>query len=77
MDSQSIMNLAAGTAIAAIGWFARQLWDAVADLRKDVHEIEVALPSQYLRKDEHTAAMQRIEDMLQRIFDKLDAKMDK
>jgi uncharacterized protein HemY len=77
MDSQSIMNLAAGTAIAAIGWFARQLWDAVAELRKDVHEIEVALPSQYLRKDEHTAAMQRIEDMLQRIFDKLDAKMDK
>jgi uncharacterized protein HemY len=77
MDTQSIMNLAAGTAIAAIGWFARQLWDAVAELRKDVHEIEVALPSQYLRKDEHTAAMQRIEDMLQRIFDKLDAKMDK
>ena len=77
MDTQSIMNLAAGTAIAAIGWFARQLWDAVAELRKDVHDIEVALPSQYLRKDEHTAAMQRIEDMLQRIFDKLDAKMDK
>ena len=77
MDTQSIMNLAAGTAIAAIGWFARQLWDAVAELRKDVHEIEVALPSQYLRKDEYTASMQRIEDMLQRIFDKLDAKMDK
>ena len=77
MDTQSIMNLAAGTAIAAIGWFARQLWDAVAELRKDVHEIEVALPSQYLRKDEYTASMQRVEDMLQRIFDKLDAKMDK
>lgn len=77
MDSQSLINLCLGGFLAALGWFARIIWEAVSDLRKGLHDIEVDLPKNYIRKEEHSASMARIEDMFQRIFDKLDGKADK
>jgi len=77
MNDQSIINLIMGTALAVIGWFARQLWDAVQDLKKDMKEIEIDLPTHYVRKDEIEQRFNKIEDMLERIFDKLDNKADK
>jgi hypothetical protein len=77
MDTQLLFNLASSTIIAAIGWFAREIWTAVAELRRDMHQIEIDLPRSYMRRDEHQASMDRIEDMFRRIFDKLDGKQDK
>ena len=77
MDYQDLINLAAATALAALGWFARQLWDAVKELRRDLHALEVQLPAAYVTKNEHDTTLKRIEHMFQRIFDKLDEKVDK
>jgi hypothetical protein len=74
---QDFINLAAGTALAALGWFARQLWDAVKELRRDLHALEVQLPVVYVTKSDHESTMNKIEHMFQRIFDKLDEKADK
>lgn len=73
IEYQSIINLAGGAVLAVIGWFARQIWDAVKELRKDIHKIEVALPREYVRKDE----LGEIKVLIQKIFDKLDGKQDK
>lgn len=77
MDMQSLINLGLSAFMAALGWFARQIWDAVSELRKDLHKIEVDLPSNYVQKNEYTETMKRIEIMFERIFDKLDNKADK
>lgn len=77
MDHQTLINLAGGATLTAFGWFARQLWEAVQELRRDVHQIEVDLPRSYVRKDEFTDTMKRIESIVERIFDKLDGKVDK
>ena len=77
MDTQNIMNMISIAAIGAGGWFARELWGAVKDLRKDLHEIEVDLPKSYVRKDDLDKRMDHIEGMFQRIYDKLDGKADK
>lgn len=77
MDYQSMLNIAAGVALASMGWFARQLWDAVASLREDLHQIEIDLPMNYVRKDEFSENMKEIKDMLGKIFDRLDTKVDK
>ena len=77
MQDQTILNIIMGTALAVIGWFARQLWDAVQTLKIDVQKIEVDLPSNYIRKDEFQTRMDKVESMLEKIFDKLDAKADK
>ena len=77
MEDQQIINVIIGVVLSVLGWFARQLWDAVQDLKRDVKQIEVELPTHYLRKDEFENKLDKIESMLEKIFDKLDHKMDK
>ena len=74
---QSTINMALGAALAVAGWFARILWEAVQSLKYDVHQIEVDLPINYVRKDDMDKRMDHIEDMFKRIYDKLDGKADK
>jgi len=77
MDTQSIMNLVSIAAIGSGGWFAREIWGAVKELRKDLHELEVDLPKSYVSKIDIDKRMDHIETMFQRIYDKLDGKLDK
>ena len=77
MSDQGIINVIIGVILSVLGWFARQLWDAVQTLKNDMKELEVDLPTYYLRKDEFESKLDKIEAMLERIFDKLDHKADK
>lgn len=77
MEMQNVINLIIGVALSIGGWFARQLWDAVKELRADLHSLEVNLPENYVKKDDLDKRMAHIEDMFQRIYDKLDGKADK
>ena len=58
-------------------WFARQVWEATQQLKADLHALEVDLPKTYVSKDDFSDTMKHIEDMFQRIYDKLDGKADK
>jgi hypothetical protein len=73
MPSQEIINLVGAAAFSLIGWVARELWTAVKDLRKDIHKIEVALPRDYVRRDD----LAEIKEMIQKIWGKLEEKADK
>lgn len=77
LNPQLIINIVAGVLLSGLGWFGRQLWDAVKELRADLHKLEVDLPKNYTTKDDFTTAMQKVSDGLQRIYDKLDNKADK
>jgi hypothetical protein len=77
MDTQTLMNIASTVAIAIGGWFAREVWGAVKELRSDLHELEVDLPKSYVSRFDLDKRMDHIEDMFKRIYDKLDAKADK
>ncbi len=77
MDMQVILNAAAAVAFSVAGWFGRQLWDAMASLRADLHKLEKELPVQYVRKDEFSDHMNRIESKLDRIVERLEGKMDR
>lgn len=77
MDFQEIVNVVVGTVIAVLGWFARQLWDAVQKLKEDMTELEVKLPTHYVRKDELEIRFAKFETMLEKIYDKLENKVDK
>ena len=77
MEDQQIINVIIGVVLSVLGWFARQLWDAVQDLKKDVKQIEVNLPTHYVRKEDLESRLDRIELSLNRIFEKLDNKADK
>lgn len=77
MDWQTLINIGAGCLLAIIGWFARELWDMVNALKESVHQIEVDLPKNYVSKDEINVRFDRIELLLDRLYERLDQKADK
>lgn len=72
----SFLELALWAVVATIGWFARQLWDAVKELRSDLHKLEVNLPSNYIRRDEFNEGVRQIREDLQILFKKIDNLKD-
>jgi hypothetical protein len=77
MEFQELVNLIVGTTLSVLGWFARQLWQAVQDLKSDMKAVEVALPTHYVRKEELETRLDKLEVILMKIYDKLDTKVDK
>lgn len=75
--SQDLFNYIAGTLLAILGWVGKTLWDAVQNLKDDLKDIEVDLPSTYVKKTELDSRLQKIETMLDKIFDRLESKVDK
>ena len=83
MDQVIINWILAGFS-AAIGFLLHALWDIVRDLQKadklladKVGNIEVLVAGAYVTKEEHTRMMETLFAKLDRIEDKLDAKVDK
>ena len=77
MDWQLIINLAGGAVLTAIGWWCREIWDSVKALKEDIKKIEVDLPSNYMKRSDVNARFDKIDGVLERIFDRLDNKVDK
>ena len=77
MEWQQLINIGASTLLMALGWWCRQIWDSIQALKKDVQKIEVDLPTHYVRKVDIEQRFDRLENILDKIFDKLDNKADK
>ena len=77
MDWQVIFNISLAACLSAIGWFARQIWDSVQRLKDDVKQIEINLPTNYVKKDELAVRFDRIEHLLDKVYEKLDSKADR
>ena len=84
MDWQNLINMAGGAALAVVGWFARQLWDSVKELKADIGDLRLHVSETYVKKSEmETLEAQmdkrfdRVELLLDRLYEKLDSKVDK
>ena len=84
MDWQNIINFGGGTALAVAGWFARQLWDSVKELKADIADLRLHMSETYVKKSEIETLrgemdkrFDRLEQMIARLYDKIDAKADK
>ena len=77
MDWQTLINLAAGAALSVVGWVARTLWDAEAELKDDLSDLREKLPETYVAKDDFREFTRTVEIKLDRVLDKIDGKADK
>ena len=66
-----------GIGMTVVGWFARELWGAVKELKADLAALREDLPKEYVAKDDYKEDIREIKAMLAKIFEKLDAKVDK
>ena len=55
----------------------KSISDSQTDLAKDLKTLEVLLPNEYVKKAYINARLDKIDDILEKIFDKLDQKADK
>ena len=53
MDNQLLINLVLGGVMSVIGWFARVLWYAVDELKRDLSKLREELPKEYVGKDDY------------------------
>ena len=74
---QSIINFILMGISTVLGWFAREMWAAVKDLKIDLAKLREELPKNYIAKDDYRSDMHDIKDMLSKIFDRLENKADK
>jgi hypothetical protein len=77
MDFQTVINVGAGASLAVMGWFARELWGAVKELRTDLSRLREELARDYITKHDFKDAVREIRDVLDRIENKIDRKADK
>lgn len=73
MDYQVAFNLAVMLAGALGGWVLRSVTTSMENLQRDHKD----MMNQFVRRDDYKAALERIELMLMRIWDRLDDKVDK
>jgi len=73
MDTQTLINLAFGAVGALGGWVLNSLSRSILRIEDRLLE----LPMQYVTKEDYRMDISEIKEMLNKIFDKLDNKVDK
>tara|TARA_R110000868_G_scaffold116274_1_gene309805 strand:- start:677 stop:898 length:222 start_codon:yes stop_codon:yes gene_type:complete len=73
MDTQQFFNIALGLSAFLGGWVLNNISRAIERLDTDVR----AMPTNYVSKDDYRHDIAEMKDMLGKIFDKLDTKVDK
>jgi hypothetical protein len=77
MDYTQIVLALLGVACAVLGWFARQVWAAVSELKKDLSTLQIMIGTDYVRYDRLKDAMEPIRTALHEIKTTLAGKADK
>lgn len=84
MDWQQVINFVGAAALSVIGWFARQLWEAVNELKRDVNSLELHVSENYVKKvdlnslkSDINVRFDRLEQLMDKVYDKLDNKADR
>jgi hypothetical protein len=77
MEFQPVFNFIGGAILVAVGWWCKEIWNSVKSLKEDIQAIEVDLPKNYVTKKDIENRFDRIDATLERLFDRLEAKVDK
>jgi len=73
MDYQVLFNIAVAVAGFFGGWTLNRIYQAIDRLDGDVR----SMPLNYVTRDDYRADLRDVKEMLGKIFDKLDNKVDK
>ena len=77
MEAQDLFNFVLGTACAALGWFAKTLYGAVQELRRDLSNLHIELARDYVPQVRFEEAVRTLHDKLDRVLERLNEKVDR
>jgi hypothetical protein len=75
--SQELINWGLGIISTGFGALLKTMWDSHRQLETKVAGVEVLVAGQYVRRDELTSILNRMDHKLDAISIKLDTKVDK
>jgi len=74
---QTIFNFILAGVSSVLGWFLREMWSAVKELKSDLAKLREELPKDYVARDDYREDIREIKALLQKLYEKLDGKADK
>jgi len=77
MDWQTAFAAILGLAMAALGWWARIMWDSIRSLQNEMTNFQQHVSETYIRRDDYRDDMVEIKSMLRQIFEMINNKADK
>lgn len=77
MENQDLINISLGLLTTILGWVGRELWEAVKELKNDLTKLREDLPKDYVSRTDFRDDINEIKSMLQRVFDRLENKVDR
>ena len=77
MENQQLFNLIITVCGVLAGWMLKIIWDAIQDLKDEIRDLGKEVHADFVRREDFSDAVKRIEVMCGKIFDKLDNKVDK
>jgi hypothetical protein len=77
MDYEHLLQWVLMFVCTVMGWFLKELWEASKKMRQDLSELQRTLPINYVQKVDYKDDINRVHDLLDKIYDKLDDKMDR
>jgi len=74
---QTVFNFILAGVSSVLGWFLREMWSAVKELKSDLAKLREELPHEYVVKDDYREDIREIKALLNKLYEKLDGKADK
>jgi hypothetical protein len=77
MDTQTTINALFGIVSFLSGFLLKATWDALKELRVDMATLRQSIADNYVRRDDFREHSDRVMNLLDKIYEKLDGKEDK
>ena len=77
MEFQNIVDTVLLIISGSIGWFAKELWSVLKELKEDLSSLKEDLPRSYVLREDYKQDIKDLKDIMGKIFDKLDNKVDR
>jgi len=77
MEFQNIVDTVLLIISGSIGWFAKELWSVLKELKEDLSLLKEDLPRSYVLREDYKQDIKDLKEIMGKIFDKLDNKVDR
>jgi predicted dithiol-disulfide oxidoreductase (DUF899 family) len=71
---QQYINMALSVSFLVLGWFAREMWTAVKELKTDLAKLREEIPHSCVQKDDYRIDVKELKDMLSKLFDMIEKR---
>jgi len=72
---QMIFNWAVAVVGALGGWILKVIWDAIVELKKDIHRMDTKMHEDFVRRDDFKDAVREIKEDMKDGFNKIDGML--